>query len=64
MAINFKGTHHTGLVKIIVAYKKGGLNLHEASHLLRNETGLTMSIIIGLLCNMTRQNVLTLRMKL
>ena len=64
VAINFRGTHHIGLVKIIVAYKKGDLNLHEASHLLCNETELTMSIIIGLLSNMTRQNVLFLRMKL
>ena len=46
------------LIEIIRAYKKGGINLSEASQLLCKETRLGTSTAISLLSKMTRQNII------
>jgi len=55
-----KKGHDTRTIEIIIAYKKGSLNLHEASSLLTEATGLTAETAISLLSKMKRQNTIRL----
>ena len=45
---------------IIFSYKKGQLNLRDASCLLSGATGLSANITIDLLSKFTRQNIISL----
>jgi len=53
-----KKVHDPKSIEIIIAYKKGDLNLDEASCQLSSTTGLTADAAIGLLCRMKRQNMI------
>ena len=53
-----KKVHDPKSIEIITAYKKGTLNLDEASCQLSSTTGLTADAAISLLCRMKRQNTI------
>ena len=53
-----KKVHNPKSIEIITAYKKGALNLDEASCQLSSTTGLTADTAISLLCRMKRQNTI------
>ena len=58
-----KKVHDPKSIEIITAYKKGALNLDEASCQLSSTTGLTADAAISLLCRMKRQNTIRFRRK-